>query len=525
MIVIPTANKQFARHEDVFLAAQSLSRSYGPITALSGVSIDFRPGEIHAIVGENGAGKSTLMRLLAGEERADAGGILINGNPVRISSPQDAQAHGIVIVHQYFQLVNTMTVAENIFLGVPPIKCRVGPIALVDHRRMRLLAEERLAPFGLAHAAALRVGDLTVAERQLVEIARALDRSAKLLILDEPTASLGPEETEELFRHVRAMKAQRAAIVLIAHNLDEVLSIADRVTVLRNGKLIATLARDAINYDSVVEMIVGRELARGYQKATTTAGEPLMVAEGLAQTQASSFYSMSLRQSEILGIPTYVGAMIEQTLNELTGMTRYRGGSLTANGRDLSRAGISDFIDAGVCLIPGDAMAEGLIPEFSIEDNILLPNLSRFQTAGFLHRPALRRVVSDLIRELDIRPTNPDTPVKNMSGGNRQKVVIAKWLARGAKIYVMNDPTKAIDVGAKAEIYRLLGNVVTNGNAIVLVSSDTDELIGLSDRILVLCDRTLVAEFPRHSIDKGKLVAAVAGSRQQMSSSAPGLAP
>ena len=346
----------------------------------------------------------------------------------------------------------------------------------------------------------------------------------KLLILDEPTASLGAEETAELFHHVRAMKAQRAAIVLIAHNLDEVLSIANRITVLRNGKLIATLARDGINYDSVVEMIVGRELARGYQKAASHPGKPLMVAEGLAQTRSGTSYSLSLQQSEIVGIPTYVGAMIEQTLDELTGMKPYRGESLSVSGFELKRGSISDFIDAGVCLVPGDAMAEGLIPEFSIEDNILLPNLSRFQTAGLIDRRALRRLVDNLIRELDIRPVSPDTPVKNLSGGNRQKVVIAKWLARGAKVYVMNDPTKAVDVGAKAEIYRLLGDVVTGGNAVVLVTSDIDELVGLSDRILVFCDRELVEEFPEHPADKGKVLAAVVGSRRQGDPHALGVA-
>lgn len=493
--------------QDVFLSAHGLSRSYGPIRALSDVSVEIRRGEVHAIVGENGAGKSTLMRLLAGEERPDSGSIVIDGKPVELGSPHQARMQGIAIVHQQFQLVDTLTVAENIFLGQP--KLRFG---LVDRRSMQRAAAERLQPFGMQNKAGVWVRDLTVAERQLVEIARALDGAAKLLILDEPTASLGAEERDELFRHVRRMKEQGAAIVLIAHNLDEVLAISDRVTVLRNGQKIDSLPRAAVDYAGVVAMIVGRELAQGYQKAAVSPGEPVLSAQAMIRSSdGGGFHDMSLRRGEIVGIPTYVGAMVDRTLAELTGLRRFSGKTLSVDGRDLSRATIRAFIDAGVCLIPGDAMAEGLIPNFSIADNILLPNLKRFRSAGIIKRGALRAAVMDLIKELDIRPANPDAPVRSLSGGNRQKVVIAKWLARGATVYVMNDPTKAVDVGAKAEIYRLLGNVVQDNKAILLVSSDTDELIGLSDRIIVLRDQQAVAEFPNHPADKQSVLAAIVG--------------
>ncbi len=498
--------------QDVFLSAHGLSRHYGPIRALSDVSVEIRRGEVHAIVGENGAGKSTLMRLLAGEERPDSGSILIDGKPVELGSPHQAQSHGIAIVHQQFQLVDTLTVAENIFLGRPKVLLTLGPIGIVDRRSMRRAAADRLRPFGMQDKAGVWVRELTVAERQLVEIARALDGDAKLLILDEPTASLGAEERDELFRHVRRMKEHGAAIVLIAHNLDEVLAIADRVTVLRNGRKIDSLPRAAVDYAGVVAMIVGRELAQGYQKAAVSPGAPVLTAQKIIRSSdGGGFHDMSLRRGEIVGIPTYVGAMADRTLAELTGLRRFSGTELSVDGRDLSRAPIRAFIDAGVCLIPGDAMAEGLIPNFSIADNILLPNLKRFQSAGIVRRRALRATVMDLIKELDIRPADPDAPVRSLSGGNRQKVVIAKWLARGATVYVMNDPTKAVDVGAKAEIYRLLGNVVRDDNAILLVSSDTDELIGLSDRIIVLRDQQAVAEFPQHPADKQSVLAAIVG--------------
>ncbi|MCK9919737.1 sugar ABC transporter ATP-binding protein [Microbacteriaceae bacterium K1510] len=504
---------------DVFLSARGLSRSYGPIQALSDVSVDIRCGEVHAIVGENGAGKSTLMRLLAGEESPDSGSIVIGDKAVELSSPQLAQAHGIAIVHQQFQLVDTLTVAENIFLGKP----KVGPVGIVDRRGMQRAATERLRSFGMEHKAEVWVRDLSVAERQLVEIARALDGTARLLILDEPTASLGAKECDELFRHVRRMKEQGAAIVLIAHNLDEVLAISDQVTVLRNGQKIGSLPRDSVDHAGVVAMIVGRELAHGYQKADVTLGAPVLTAQAMARSaDGARRHDMTIRRGEIVGMPTYVGAMVDRTLAELTGLTRYSGTALSVEGRNLARSGIREFIEAGVCLIPGDAMAEGLIPNFSIADNILLPNLKRFRSAGIVQRRALRAAVMELIRELDIRPTNPNAPVWSLSGGNRQKVVIAKWLARGATVYVMNDPTKAVDVGAKAEIYRLLGNVVQENKAILLVSSDTDELIGLSDRIIVLRDRRVMAEFRGHPADKQSVLASIARRSVESSSAQKG---
>jgi ABC-type sugar transport system ATPase subunit len=496
------------------LAARGVSRRYGPIAALADVSIDFRPGEVHAVVGENGAGKSTLMRLLAGEEQPDGGTVVIDGQPAALDGPNHARAHGIAIVHQYFQLVEPMTVAENLFLGQAPTRVRLGPISLVDRRRMRREAGRRLADFGLAEKVGDRVRDLTVAERQLVEIARAMDGRARLLILDEPTASLGAAETAELFRHVTAMRSQGAAIILIAHNIDEVLAVADRISVLRNGHLIATQRRSDIDYDAVVQMIIGRELSRGYPKARARRGEIMLQADGLVASNSPDRRSIEVRGSEIVGIPTYVGAMVDDVLAMLAGASGMRGMLLKLADRDITGLGLHRRVAAGLCLVPGDAMAEGLVPSFSIEDNILLPNLRRFRAAGLVRRRALRDVVNGLIRDLGIKPADPTMPVKNLSGGNRQKTVIAKWLASGARVYLMNDPTKSVDVGAKAEIYRLLGKVVTDGGAVLLVSSDMDELIGLADRVLVLRGTRVVEEFPERPIAKDRLLAAVVGSRR-----------
>ena len=512
MAVTETQNARAG--SDPLLSAHGLSKSYGPVAALGGVSIDFFAGEVHGIVGENGAGKTTLMRLLAGEERPDGGHIGIEGQKVALKDPAAAKSHGIVIVHQHFQLVNTMTVAENMCLGEPPLHIALGPLSLVDDGAMTALSRRRLRDFGLDHRVQDRVGDLTVAERQLVEISRAMTDSARILILDEPTASLGAAETRELFKHVTAMRNRGAAIILIAHNIDEVLELSDRISVLRNGRLVTTQARSEIDYDMIVRAIVGRELQRGYPKAEVARGANALRADGFLQSNQGGALPIEIARSEIVGIPTYVGAMVDQVLAGLSGVHRQAGTTTKIETIDISRAPVKKRIEAGLCLIPGDAVAEGLIPAFSIEDNILLPNLARFRTLGMVRRGKLRETVNTLIRELDIRPADPAAKVMSLSGGNRQKVVIAKWLAAGARVMLMNDPTKAVDVGAKAEIYRLLGNVVSDGGAILLVSSDMDELVGLSDRILVLRGSTLVEELPARPISKESLIAAVVGSRQ-----------
>ena len=306
------------------------------------------------------------------------------------------------------------------------------------------------------------------------------------------------------------MKEHGASIVMIAHNLDEVLAIADCVTVLRNGQKIGTLPRQSLDYDRVVAMIVGRELAQGYQKADVALGQPALTARGTARSaDGAGAYDMTIRCGEIVGVPTYVGAMVDRTLAELTGLQRFSGVELSVNGRDLTSVDDPRFYRRRCLSDPRRCDQGGACSGLSIADNILLPNLARFQMAGIVDRRALRDTVMALIKELDIRPADPGALVRTLSGGNRQKVVIAKWLTRGATVYVMNDPTKAVDVGAKAEIYRLLGNVVRESKAILLVSSDVDELIGLSDRIIVLRDQRVMAEFPDHPTDKSKVLASI----------------
>ncbi len=498
-----------------YLSARRISKSYGAIRALSEVSLDLLPGEVHGIVGENGAGKSTLMKVLAGEERLDAGDILIEGAPVRLSSPLEAQTRGIAVVHQHFPMVHAMTVAENMHLSEPPRRQSRWLSGLIDHRQMSGRAAEWLRSFGLSAKTNWLVRDLSVAERQIVEIAKALSRRARLLILDEPTSSLNAAEIESLFEHVRKMRATGATIVFIAHGIDEVLAIADRVTVLRDGRLIKTSAADALDTGSLVRMIVGRDLAKGYPKAEAALGAPLMRAESIAVERHGNTWSLGLSRGEILGLPTHMGSGIDGVLAGLSGERRLTGGTLALDGEDLTKVDLRGRIRSGLCLVPGDATEKGLMPKLSIEENILLPNLGDYSRLGFMQWRRARALSSDLIRLLDIRPANPRARVDQLSGGNRQKVVIAKWLAAGAKVLVMDDPTKGVDVGAKLEIYSVIGDVVKKGGAVALASTDLDELIGIADRVIAIRDGAIVDEFDRRPFDKASILERLAGGTKR----------
>ena len=484
------------------LCVTDLAKAYGQVRALSDVSINFHPGEVHAIVGENGAGKSTLTRLLAGEEPPDSGMILIEGRPAELSRPSDARRAGIAIVHQQFQLVEALTVAENICLEEVPL-WRLGmSLPILDQGAMLARARERLAPFHLQHRAGSRVRDLAVAERQVVEICRALGGDARLLILDEPTSALSGTETETLFRHLRELRARGVAIIFIAHNLTEVLSIADRISVLRDGRLITTVPAGALDAAALARLIVGRELASAQEHHRSSAGDVLLDVTGDGEPV------MALRRGEILGIPASIGSALRGFLARLSGERASAPFGLRLRGTDISRASLAERVRQGLCLVPGDATAEGLAPKLSIEDNILLPNAAQFTHFGLLRRSLARDKMAGLIRDLDIRPANPRAPVETLSGGNRQKVAIAKWLLSGAEVLVMDDPTRGVDVGAKVELYRIMRGHVERQGAILIASSDLDELIGLASRLVVIRGERVVARFDQRPFDKAKILAA-----------------
>jgi ABC-type sugar transport system ATPase subunit len=501
-----------------FLRVSGLSKAYGQVKALSDVSIDFRAGEVHAIVGENGAGKSTLTRLIGGEERPDAGDILIGGRAKLLGRPADARRAGIAVVHQQFQLVEALSVAENICLEDVPLKRVFGLLPAVDHGAMLRAARERLALFRLEYRAGVLVRDLTVAEKQVVEICRALGRDARLLILDEPTSALSADETETLFRHIRGLRAQGVAVLFIAHNLAEVLSIADRISVLRDGKLITTTPAGAVDTAALARLIVGREVAEAKALGPRAAAGGVIL--DISALPDAGEPLIALRSGAILGIPTYIGSALRGFLARISGERPAGPLALRLRGRDIGRTSIAARVRQGLCLVPADATAEGLAPKLSIEDNILLPNVRRFTRFGLLRRGAARKAARALIRDLDIR-ADPRTPVENLSGGNRQKVAIAKWLLSGAEVLVMEDPARGVDVGAKLELYRIMRAHVERRGAILLASSDLDELIGLSDSVVVIRGDEAVARFDNKPFHKAAILAASSASASIQTEATP----
>lgn len=491
---------------DPLLRIHGLAKAYGQVEALRGVSIDFRAGEIHAVVGENGAGKSTLTRLLSGEEKPDSGEIVIDGRARPLRSPAEARRAGIAIVHQHFQLVEALTAAENICLEDVPRRRIAGLLPLLDNAAMTRRAAKRLAAFRLAHRAGSRIRDLAVAEKQIVEIARAIGSDARLLILDEPTSALSTAETETLFSNVRKLRAEGVAILFIAHNLSEVLSIADRISVLRDGRLITTALAGTLDAAALARLIVGRELAALRPYESLAPGDvvfsvsPRISGEPLAE----------LRGGEILGMPTYIGSALRGFLARISGESGAGALRMTLRGSDITRSGVAARVRRGLCLVPGDATAEALAPKLTVADNILLPNAALFTRLGIWRRKAARAAVQALIRDLDIRPPNGNAAVENLSGGNRQKVAIAKWLLSGAQVLVMDDPTRGVDVGAKVELYRIMRGHVEKRGAILLASSDLDELIALADRMVVLRGESVVKRFDEKPFGKADILAASA---------------
>lgn len=494
---------------DPILAAHEISKRYGGVQALQDVSIELQQGEVHALVGENGAGKTTLERVLAGEEQPDSGQLRLGGDPVRFQSPSEARSHGIAVVHQHFPLVPAMTVAQNLFLRDPPARLRLGPLTLIDHERLVGDATEALRPFGLHHKVQARIRDLTVAERQIVEIAKALSRDARILILDEPTSSLNPSETDRLFEHVRRLREEGAAIVFISHRVEEVMDLSDRVTVLRDGKHIATQRIDQTNADEIVSLIVGRSLDQGFPEPNVERGQKLLEADDIKASRDEGPWNLNVRKGEILGVSGLLGSGVRELVGAVSGAGQHSEGELRLGDDDLSRTNIKGRIRAGLCFVPGD-LEEAVADNLTIAENILLPNLDRLSRWGVIRSRRSDQIVEELIERLDIRPADPAALVSNLSGGNKQKVAVAKWLVRQVRLLVMDDPFKGVDVGAKMEVCRVMSDFVEQEQGILFASSDLLELLGMSDRILVMHAGEIVEEF-EGSFEREAIMAAALG--------------
>ena len=478
------------------LTMTGMTKRFGSVVALQDVDFTLEAGEVHALVGENGAGKSTLMKVVAGVQAPDEGSMTLAGEEVRFGSVTEAQATGVVMVYQELALVPSLSVAENLFLGKLP--------RLVDYRALRSRSRALLAQVELKLDPDAEVGGLSIGEKQLIEIARALAREGRVLVLDEPTAALSSTETDRLFGIIAKVKAQGVSVVYISHRLEEVFRIADRVTVLRDGECVGTRALAETSADEIVQMMVGKSVRR-YERPDRRSARDLGRFEIASAPLQST--SITLQAGEIVGLAGVIGSGRERVLPAAFGLHG------SARWNDTPIRSPRDAIREGIVLVPSDRKTQGLVLELSVQENVSLATLARLQRYGFMQAGREREQTRRWIERLSLRPPEPHKPARELSGGNQQKVVIAKALATEPKVLLLDEPTRGVDVGARAELYDVIDDLSNRGLGLLLSSSDTEELLGLSDRILVFRDGRVTTELlPPFTYEE--VVAHVTGAHQ-----------
>lgn len=475
---------------------------------MRGVSLDVQAGEILALCGENGAGKSTLAKMLAGEIAPDSGTIALDGQEVVLPDPATAHRLGIAVIYQELNYVPTLTVAENVLLGRLP---RRGP--LVDWEAVYREAGEILAPLAPHLDPRLPVSALPVAERQVVEIARALSLNARVIVMDEPTAALSQQEVERLFALVRRLAESGVSIVYISHRLDEVFSLADRIAVLRDGALVGDWRVEETSRGEVVRAMVGRGVEELYPRKASTPGEPLLEVRGLGRGDRLADISFTVRAGEIVGVFGLLGSGADLLVKALFGAARADRGEVIVDGRSLGIPTPSRARRAGIALVPGERKEEGLILGMSVRENLSLSTLGAISEWGFIRRRDDRLRAEDMVRALQVRTPGVETPVGRLSGGNQQKVVLGRWLEARPRVFVLEEPTRGIDVGAKVEVYRLMEDLAEEGAAILLVSSEMPEILSMSDRIFTIADGRLTAEYARGTVTQEQVLDSAIGGR------------
>ncbi len=498
---------------DSYLRMQDISKSFPGVQALDRVHMEVQPGEVHALLGENGAGKSTLMKILSGVYQPDSGEILIEGRSLQFSDTRAAEQAGIAIIHQELNLIPQMTVAENIYLGREP-RTKFG---LVDYKAMRQAAETELQQLEVRIPVQTRIADLRVGEQQLVEIAKALSLHAKVVIMDEPTSALSETEVEKLFKVIRRLQQTGVAIIYISHKLEEIFAIADKVTVLRDGKYIGTCVVKESTAQQLVGMMVGRELADLFPKEKAQLGEELLRVEGLTVRHPSQSHRnlledihLSLRSGEILGIAGLMGSGRTELLMTLFGASpgQQVAGKLFVRSRPVDLQSPQEAIRYGLALVTEDRKAQGLFLQLPVQWNISIAGLSQVVKRWILRHKLEKAMAQQYIDQLRIKAPSLSGAVETLSGGNQQKVILAKWMSTKPTILLLDDPTRGVDVGAKAEIYHLMNQFAEQGIGVIMVSSELPEILAMSDRILVLSEGRMVAEFSREEASEEKIMTA-----------------
>ncbi len=473
------------------LEMRGVEKSFPGVKALDHAQLRLRPGTVHALMGENGAGKSTLMKCMFGIYKMDNGQIFYEGEPVTIKDPLDALNRGIAMVHQELQPIPERSVGENIFVGRYPTKKLLGIFPIVDHKKMyedttRLLGEVRM-PFDPK----AKLGSLSVSQMQLVEIAKAVSANCKVLILDEPTSSLTSNEVEALFTIVEDLKAKGVSIVYISHKMDEILRISDEVTIMRDGQYIGTWDAKDLTTDAIITKMVGRELTNLYPPRANTPGEVVFEVKNFTSINPKSFRDVNfqLRKGEILGVGGLVGAQRTELMEGLFGIRAHTGGQIRYKGQELKINRPRDAIQKGLAMLTEDRRATGIMGVLSVADNVSIASLDRYVDLGIvLNDKKIDRLVKDNVAKLSIKTPSAKTLIQTLSGGNQQKVLFSRWLANDPDVFILDEPTRGIDVGAKYEIYCIIADLAKQGKSVIMISSEMGELIGMSDRVMVMCD-------------------------------------
>ncbi|MCH4193324.1 MAG: sugar ABC transporter ATP-binding protein [Butyrivibrio sp.] len=483
------------------LELKGVSKSFPGVKALDNVQLAVRPGTVHALMGENGAGKSTLMKCLFGIYKMDAGEILLDGEKIEINNPDEAMKNGIAMVHQELQPVLARSVAENMYLGRFPVK-NYGPLQVIDHKTMYEETEKWLKEVNMEFDPKAQLGTLSVGQMQSVEIAKAVSHDAKVIIFDEPTSSLSDNEVEALFRIMDTLKKRNVAMIYISHKMDEIKRIADDVTVMRDGTYIGTWPAAEMTTDQIIAKMVGRELTNIYPPKDRKPGEVVMEVKNVSSILEKSYQNISftLRKGEILGFGGLVGAQRTELMEGIFGIRHLAGGEVYVHGQKVSIKKPVDAMNAGIGMITEDRRGNGIFGCLSIKDNVGVTVYNKFLKAGFvLDHKKIDKVVDDSIEKLSIKTPSMKEHISNLSGGNQQKVIVSRWLANDPDILIMDEPTRGIDVGAKHEIYEIMADLARQGKAIIMISSEMAELLGMSDRVYVMCNGKLTGELDQEN--------------------------
>ena len=481
---------------------KNIAKSFSGTKVLKGVNLELGHGEILALLGENGAGKSTLMKILSGIYSKDSGEIYLDGELCHFQNPKEAQNKGVAIIHQEMNLCNDLSVSENIFLGR-----EVMDGLRLNHKKMDEEAQKILDDLGISMKSTELAGDLKVSEQQMVEIAKALSQDAKILIMDEPTSALSRKEIEDLFRVIRKLRDEGRGIIYISHRLDELRAIADKVSILRDGENVISGDLKDFSIDDIIRHMVGREIQDKFPRILCEKGKEILRVESLNAGPKVRNISFSLYEGEILGIAGLMGAGRTETTRALFGVDEKTSGKIYLFGEEVKTNTPKDSIELGMALIPEDRRKDGLCTDLSIRENISLPNLDSMKNSlGVLSKDLELKISEDTIKSLNVKAKDREMISKNLSGGNQQKVVLGKWLVRNPKVILFDEPTRGIDIGAKVEIYQIMNELKKKGVGVLFISSEMEEVLGMSDRILIFCDGRITGELSREEANQENIL-------------------